>query len=104
MSNIDLDNLSITELDRLKNTIDSAIENKRQTELLEVRQKLEELIDSSPFTLQEVLDAKGMRKPVKPKYRNPSDASQTWTGRGRRPRWVDECINSGTSLDDMLID
>lgn len=104
MPNIDLDNLSINELDNLKSTIDSTIENKRQTELLEVRRQLEELIDASPFTLQEVLDAKGMRKPVKPKYRNPSDMNQTWTGRGRRPRWVDECIESGVSLDDMLID
>ncbi|PIE00792.1 MAG: histone family protein nucleoid-structuring protein H-NS [Thiothrix nivea] len=104
MPNIDLDNLSITELDNLKNTIDSTIENKRQTELLEVRQQLDDLIDASPFTLQEVLDAKGMRKPVKPKYRNPNNPTQTWTGRGRRPRWVDECTESGIALDDMLID
>ncbi len=103
MSNIDLDNLSISELGNLKSTIDSAIENKRQTELLDVRQKLDELIDASPFTLQEVMEAKAMRKPVKPKYRHPEDASMTWTGRGRRPRWVDECINAGTSLDDMTI-
>lgn len=102
-SNIDLDNLSITELGSLKSTIDSAIENKRHTELLEVRRKLEELIDDSPFTLQEVLDAKPMRKPVKPKYRHPDDASMTWTGRGRRPRWVDECIKAGKSLDDLVI-
>ncbi len=103
MSNIDLDNLSISELDNLKNTIDSAIENKRHSELLNVRQKLDELIDSSPFTLQEVMEAKPMRKPVKPKYRHPDDASMTWTGRGRKPRWVDECLNAGMKMDDMLI-
>nr|CAA6807326.1 MAG: DNA-binding protein, H-NS family [uncultured Thiotrichaceae bacterium] len=103
MSNIDLDNLSISELDNLKNTINSTIENKRQTELLDVRQQLEELIDASPFSLQEVLDAKAMRKPVKPKYRNPDDVNQTWTGRGRRPRWVDECLNSGITLEDLTI-
>ena len=28
------------------------------------------------------------RKPAKPKYRNPADESQTWTGRGRKPLWV----------------
>lgn len=103
MSNIDLDNLSISELDNLKNTINSAIQNKRQTELLEVRRKLDDLIDSSPFTLQEVMEAKAMRKPVKPKYRNPDDESLTWTGRGRRPRWVDERIKAGVSLEDMTI-
>jgi len=103
MSNIDLDNLSINELDNLKNTIDSAIENKRQTELLDVRRQLDELIDASPFSLQEVLEAKAMRKPVKPKYRHPDDANQTWTGRGRRPRWVDACLNSGITMEDLTI-
>ena len=28
------------------------------------------------------------RAKVAPKYRNPSDANQTWTGRGRSPAWV----------------
>ena len=27
-------------------------------------------------------------KKVAPKYRNPADANQTWTGRGRMPQWV----------------
>ena len=25
---------------------------------------------------------------VEPKYRNPDDASQTWTGRGKPPAWI----------------
>lgn len=28
------------------------------------------------------------RNPARPKYRNPADPSQTWTGRGRKPHWV----------------
>ena len=55
MSNIDLDNLSISELGNLKSTIDSAIENKRQTELLDVRQKLDELISPNMHFEQKYL-------------------------------------------------
>lgn len=40
---------------------------------------------------------------VKPKYRNPANAEQTWTGRGKRPRWVEEAIAQGTSLEELLI-
>ena len=36
------------------------------------------------------------------KYAHPENPSQTWSGRGRRPRWVTEQIESGKSLEDLL--
>ena len=35
--------------------------------------------------------------------RNPADSGQTWTGRGRQPRWIAEALASGRSLDDFKI-
>ena len=35
------------------------------------------------------------------KYRNPDDPSQTWSGRGRRPRWLTEALEAGRKLDDL---
>jgi DNA-binding protein H-NS len=43
------------------------------------------------------------RKKVAPKYRNPSDESQTWTGRGREPLWVKALLENGAELSDLLI-
>ena len=40
---------------------------------------------------------------VAPKYANPSDKSQTWTGRGRRPVWVSEALEAGKRLEDLTI-
>ena len=40
---------------------------------------------------------------VAPKYANPADASQTWTGRGRRPIWVQAALDSGKTLNDLEI-
>ena len=40
---------------------------------------------------------------VAPKYANPQDPTMTWTGRGRKPRWVQENLESGKELDDLLI-
>ncbi len=34
-------------------------------------------------------------------YRNPDKPSQTWTGHGRRPRWITEQLNSGKRLEDL---
>ena len=45
----------------------------------------------------------GVRRPVKPKYRNPANKVETWAGRGLRPRWVVAALKSGKQLDDFLI-
>lgn len=49
--------------------------------------------------------AKAARKStkVKPKYRSPADPKLTWTGRGRKPQWAAEWVESGRSLDELLI-
>jgi len=103
MTDINLDNLSFEELERLKGGIDKTIEQKKQLELLELREQIDQLIEQSPFTLEEVLDARKIRKPVPPKYRNPNDPSQTWTGRGRRPRWVEEFLDNDGDMADLEI-
>jgi len=41
-------------------------------------------------------------KKVAPKYRNPANAEQTWTGRGVSPTWVQELKTAG-KLDSSLI-
>ena len=44
------------------------------------------------------------RSKVKPKFRNPDDASQTWAGRGLRPRWLVEALKQkGKKLEDFAI-
>jgi DNA-binding protein H-NS len=44
----------------------------------------------------------GARGKVAPKYRNPENAEQTWTGRGKPPLWALALKNAGT-LDSALI-
>ncbi|NCX71462.1 MAG: hypothetical protein EBW86_13010 [Rhodobacteraceae bacterium] len=38
-----------------------------------------------------------------PKYKNPANSAQTWTGRGRQPVWVADALVGGKSLEDLLI-
>ena len=44
----------------------------------------------------------GSRGKVAPKYRNPANHAETWTGRGVSPKWVAELKTAGT-LDSALI-
>jgi DNA-binding protein H-NS len=50
-------------------------------------------------------EAKVERRPypkVLPKYRNPK-GGETWTGRGKQPRWLTAQLKSGKKLNDFLI-
>ena len=41
--------------------------------------------------------------PVLPKYRNPKNPSETWSGRGKQPRWLKAQLRAGKKLNDLLI-
>jgi DNA-binding protein H-NS len=43
------------------------------------------------------------RRGVRAKYNNPDNPAETWAGRGRKPKWVEEKLATGSSLDDLLI-
>ena len=40
---------------------------------------------------------------VEPKFRNPENPSETWSGRGKTPRWVVELLATGANLDELRI-
>ena len=40
---------------------------------------------------------------VAPKYRNPHNTNQTWTGRGMKPRWLKALMDQGHNPDEYLI-
>lgn len=39
---------------------------------------------------------------VKAKYKNPA-SDETWTGRGRKPVWVTNCLSAGLVLADLVV-
>jgi DNA-binding protein H-NS len=40
---------------------------------------------------------------VAPKYRNPDNPSETWAGRGLKPRWISAALKGGKKLEDFAI-
>jgi DNA-binding protein H-NS len=41
---------------------------------------------------------------VLPKYQNTENSAETWSGRGKQPRWIQAQINAGKKLEHFLID
>ena len=40
---------------------------------------------------------------VAPRYRNPADVTQQWTGRGRQPKWVKEWVDGGQDIAGLKV-
>ncbi|WP_183016483.1 H-NS family nucleoid-associated regulatory protein [Achromobacter sp. UMC46] len=51
---------------------------------------------------KKVVERAESRRPVAPKYRHP-ESGDTWTGRGRAPRWLAAAERAGASRDQFLI-
>ncbi len=60
---------------------------------------------STPGASQLAKKSPGIKKRAKAKikYRNPTNKNDTWTGRGRQPRWVAQHIESGGSLQQIEV-
>ncbi|QUS36409.1 H-NS family nucleoid-associated regulatory protein [Falsirhodobacter algicola] len=102
---MNLDELTLKELKDLRAKVDRAIESFEDRRKREAVAALEAQARELGFSLGELTAASQTRKrgAATPKYVNPQDSSQTWTGRGRKPRWYLDALQAGTSPEDMEI-
>lgn len=104
MSDLDFDTMSLEELKRLKRDLDKAIANFDKRRKAEAKLDLEEKAREYGFSLSELVDVKTTKRTAAtPKYRNPANPEQVWTGRGRQPTWFREAIEAGTEPDDLKV-
>lgn len=80
--------MALKELLNLEAKLQKAIAMERKRKRAKVEQELKALAEKRGFTVRELFGGRSERKSVAPKYANPDDLSQTWTGRGRRPHWL----------------
>lgn len=103
--NIDLNKLSIKELKDLQSQVARAISSFEDRKKKEAIAALEEQARTLGFSLAELTGAAKTRKrsPAVPKYANPANKSDTWSGRGRKPRWFAEALAKGKKPESMAI-
>ena len=108
--------MPMPELLALRDRLDKAIAAAKKRERAAARRALEKQARALGFSLDELTGAgsgrsapgpargKAASRPVgKPRYANPADPAQTWTGKGRRPAWIVTTLEAGAKLDDMAI-
>lgn len=102
---MDLSNLSVAELRKLQERITQEMVKRERQELASARERILAIAQSIGVPLKDLIGSGIGTKTgaVAARYRNPDDASQTWTGRGRQPKWVKEWVESGKSLDMLHV-
>ena len=105
----DISNLSVEELRRLTAEAEALIESKKDQEIEDAYNSIVATANSVGLSLEELIEfgatkhKKAPRKAVEPRYRNLNDPEQTWTGRGKQPRWLVAELEKGASLESFRI-
>ena len=111
MEKLDLDGMTLDELWSFHEQI-SAVLSKRI--IAEKRQLEDRLIQLNRGTAAAVSADLNSSKPnrksprrqyprVFPKYQNPAMPHETWSGRGKQPRWLVSALKAGHTIEDFKI-
>lgn len=106
----DLEKLSYTELMELRGKIDGLLAQKKAEHVERMKARITAELEEAGLSVSEVLGArtKATRGPSKgsvvpPKYQNPKDPSQKWSGRGLKPKWLQQALDRGGKLETFKI-
>jgi DNA-binding protein H-NS len=106
MRNVNVDKMSLKDLVELERRVKNAIAVAKERERSELKKRIEAMAKDSGFAVDELFArgrsaAKG--RTVAPKYINPENSAETWSGRGRKPKWLVAKINKGAKIEDFAI-
>jgi DNA-binding protein H-NS len=109
---IDISKLNETQLTALMGRIQARLHELQLEKVARVRDQVIAMITSEGLDYAELMQHTALarrkknsdrRAKVAPKYRNPADRSQTWSGRGRQPRWFKAALRKGKTERSLLI-
>lgn len=103
---INLDGMSRLELLELQTNVGKALKKAEVKERNEALKAAEKAAAQYGFSLDQLSGGKarsGKQTVSAPKYRNPDNPEQTWTGRGRKPQWVHDALQRGADITELEI-
>ena len=108
MASSNLDKMSLKDLLDLEARLTNAIMKAKDREKNDLKSKIDQIAQSAGMSVAELYNigrgrgaAKGAKVAIK--YINPDNKSETWTGRGRQPRWLAAKLSKGGKLNDFSI-
>jgi len=102
---MDLSSMSRKELLSLQDKIFAELDRRTKQERDEAIRKIRSIADEVGLSLDELVSSqKGKAKSkAQVKYRDPNNPENTWAGRGRKPRWLEQALEQGKKLEDFAV-
>lgn len=105
---MDLSTLSVIQLRELQQQIPAELKRREAQEKVNILNEVRAFAKARGYAIEDLLgkDAKVKAvsgNKVKVKYRHPENSELEWTGRGRKPKWVEAWLGNGGSLDNLLV-
>lgn len=105
---MNLSSLSVIELRELQQKIPAELKRREHEEKAVILGELRAFAKERGYSLDDLLTKEAGAKisggnKVKIKYRHPENAELAWTGRGRKPKWVESWLAEGKALDGLLV-
>jgi DNA-binding protein H-NS len=102
---MDLTNMSSAQLRELQEKLKRELKQRESHDLAKAREEILAIAQSVGLPVKDLIGGGGAPRAktgkVQPRYRNPEETSQQWTGRGRQPKWVKEWLDAGKSIDGL---
>ena len=97
--------LTMAELRNLSEKVQQEVSHRERDDLNKAREQIMAIAQQAGIPLKQlILDGLHPRAgKVAVQYRNPDNASEQWTGRGRQPLWVKSWVESGKSIDLLRV-
>ena len=112
---INIANIPTLKLKALFKDIETELKHRDVTDKREALERMRDIAAEYGLNLTEVITKEGRldtKKPKSknadqaslPKYINPDNPDQTWSGRGQKPKWLKEALATGKTLEQLLIE
>ena len=109
----DYESMPYAELKKLHTEIGETLKKRQEIDRHEAREKMQKMAEDMGFmSVIEMLGIEagrnpkrknGKRTPARIKYQNPDNPAETWTGKGRVPKWMQPLIEGGKVKEDFLV-
>ncbi|MFC0342497.1 H-NS histone family protein [Paracoccus niistensis] len=101
-----LEEMDVQSFKELLSKVDRAIVSYESRKRKEALSAVEQTAKEYGFKLSELFGKRKLSRSRKStggraKYVNPENTEQTWSGRGRRPQWVNDAVEAGRTLSEM---
>src|SRR5918999_2705108 len=112
---LNINDIPTLKLKQLFKDIETELKHREVTDKKKALERMRDIAAEYGLSLSEVINKEGRldtKKPKSknadqaslPKYINPDNPDQTWSGRGQKPKWLKEALAKGKTLEQLLIE